>query len=188
MARLFFAVAVSPGIASRLRALEVDLARLEGADALRFMLPEQAHYTLRFLGALSEERHDAAARAGALAAREAKAFDVDVETSGVFADERRPHTLWIGAGRGAADLVALAAGLSAALFREGFPKEERAFVPHMTLARAKRRLGPATLASFLSAGSEALGRLRVHEFKLFESRPSRSGAVYVPLASFRLHS
>lgn len=188
MARLFFAVAVSPDVGSRLRALADELARREGAKALRFTAPEQAHYTLRFLGPQSEERREAAARAGAVAAREAIPFDLDVESSGVFPDERRAHTLWIGAGKGAPQLVALAGRLESALAAEGFAAEDRPFVPHMTLARVKRRLDRATIASFVSAGSRPLGAVRVDEFKLFESRPTPSGALYVPLVTFRLRS
>lgn len=188
MARLFFAVALSSSISARLAALEQALASREGAQALRFTPPGQAHYTLRFLGPQSEERERAAVRAGAVAATQARPFDVEVETSGVFPDPRRAHTLWIGVGNGAAGVAGLAAALEDALFREGFPKEDRPFVPHMTLARVKRRLDRATVESFLSAGSQPLGTLHVDEFKLFESRPTGSGAVYVPLATFRLRT
>ncbi|HEY3593034.1 MAG TPA: RNA 2',3'-cyclic phosphodiesterase [Polyangiaceae bacterium] len=185
MARLFFAVATDPAMAGRLRAVQDRLAAHEAAGALRFSVPEQAHYTLRFLGEQGPERREAATRAAMESARLTAAFEVVVDGRGVFPDERRAHTLWIGVDRGVADLSALARRIDERLAGEGFEKADHTFVAHMTLARIKRRLPADTIRSLL-ATSEPLGTMRVDEFALFESRPSPRGAVYVALEKFRL--
>jgi 2'-5' RNA ligase len=153
---------------------------------LKFVRAEQAHYTLRFLGEQPPERRDAAVRAAIVAARAAKPFELELEKLGVFADERHAHTLWIGAGTGRAELFALASLLEGALSHEQFAPESRPFVAHMTVARVKRKLAPATVRSLLSTPAEALGKLAVGEFVLFQSRPGKDGALYVPLETFQL--
>src|SRR5947209_7211908 len=101
MARLFFAVGVSRDVAAALGSISLGLARAPVADCLRLIDVEEAHFTLRFLGEQTSERRAAAVRAGRAAARGAAPFDVELLGLGVFPDERRPHTLWIGAGKGA---------------------------------------------------------------------------------------
>src|SRR5438445_10970974 len=118
MARLFFAVGVTPEIAAGLRSVCAALETSVAASCLRFIDLEQAHYTLRFLGEQAPDRQAAAVRAARVAARDALHFDVAPESLGVFPDERRAHTLWVGAGRGAHNLVAPAARLAAALHGE----------------------------------------------------------------------
>jgi 2'-5' RNA ligase len=183
---LFFAVAVSSEIAARLQASQRVLAEHDAASALRFSVPEQAHYTLKFLGSQDAERRDAATRAGHLAASRASPFELGAAMLGVFPDERRAHTLWIGAGKGAAELTTLANGLDSILAGSGFPREDRPYVPHMTLARIKQRLSATHVRSLLAARTSPLGTMWVEEFALFESQPSPRGAVYVPLETFRL--
>jgi 2'-5' RNA ligase len=186
MARLFLAVAMDPSLAPRLVPVQSKLVDCAGAGALRVSSQRQAHYTLRFLGEQPAARKEAASRAATIAASQSKPFDLAPETLGVFDDERRAHTFWIGAGQGKAELAALADVLESALTTEGFAPEKRAFSAHMTLARTKRRLSPAIVRCILALRFESIGSMRVDEFSLFESRPSPDGAIYVPLETFRL--
>jgi 2'-5' RNA ligase len=186
LARLFFAVEVPPDLAEALRIVQAKLERHFAAPAFKMVRPEQAHCTLRFLGELSAERQIAAARAGQAAAVRASPFDFAVETLGVFPDDRRAHTLWIGAAAGANELIALAASLDASLADEGFAPEARPFVPHLTLARIKSRIAAATLRALLQDEHATAGALRVESFSLMESRSGKDGVEYVRRATFRL--
>jgi 2'-5' RNA ligase len=97
--------------------------------------------------------------------------------------------LWAGIGAGAGALGALAATVETALAAIGFPREERAFSPHITLGRVRdpRRL-PA-LAEALAAGAAArFGQVKVDEVALMRSDLSPRGARYTPLAGCRLSS
>jgi 2'-5' RNA ligase len=186
VARLFFAVGVSPQISSRLAALQLTLGQGGCGAWLRFAPPEQAHYTLRFLGEEPEERQAAAARAGRATMTLASSFDLVLQSLGVFPDERRAHTLWIGASQGAEQLVELAAALDANLVKEGFSPQDRPFVPHLTLARLKKRIRASSLEALLKTSVEPIGSLRVDRFMLMESRSTGSGVRYVRLEDFRL--
>ena len=186
MARLFFAVGISGDAARALGSLSSRLEESAIRDCLRFVAIEQAHYTLRFLGEQSPERQASAVRAGYLTASGARSFELVPHTLGVFPDERRPHTLWIGVGRGSVEMKALAERLGAALAAEGFSPEARPFVPHLTLARVKRRPPAAAMRALLAKPHEAIAPLRVEAFTLMESRSSPSGVRYVPLETFPL--
>jgi 2'-5' RNA ligase len=186
MARLFFAVGVSREVVSALETLGSKLRRCGAAEWLRFTEPNQAHYTLRFLGEVPSSREVAAVGAGRAAAARSGPFELSLGALGVFPDERRPQTLWIGAGAGASELVAVAASLEMELGRAGFPPEPRPFVPHLTVARVKRRLPPPAMRALMNEPMGTTGSLHVSSFMLMESKPSANGVRYVSLETFPL--
>lgn len=185
MARLFFAVEVSGEVSVALRSLQARLEKTPAAVALRFTDPDQAHYTLRFLGEESSERQVAAVRAARVAAARASRFELTLQTLGVFPGDRHPHTLWIGVGRGAAEVVELASLLEASLVGEGFSAEDRPYVPHLTLARVKGRPPTGSIRHLLDDAVETIGSLNVESFSLMESRSTPSGIRYLRLEAFR---
>ena len=186
LARLFFAVGVSPEVASALRSLVSKLRGGAGAEGLRFVDVDKAHFTLRFLGEQGPERQAAALRAGKFAAAEMDAFDLAIGTLGVFPDERRPHTVWAGATNGASRLAELARRLEQRLVLEGFPDETRPFVPHLTVARVKRRPRADALRALLARQPDTVASQRVESFALMESAPDGGGVRYIPLETFPL--
>jgi 2'-5' RNA ligase len=188
MARLFFAVGVSPGVVSALELLGEEVKNSRIAGCLRFIDANQAHYTLRFLGEVLPSRRLDAVRAGRAAADGASPFDVSLEGLGVFPDERRPHTLFIGAGAGAPELSGLASRLERELAEVGFAKETRPFVPHLTVARVKDRPPSSAVRALLTEPRKNIAALRVARFMLMESRPSASGVRYICLETFSLEN
>ena len=71
--------------------------------------------------------------------------------------------------------------------RLGFAPEQRAFAPHLTLARFKSpRSEPAIEAFIEQHGELSLGRFEVSEFFLFESKLSPRGAEYRKVARFEM--
>lgn len=160
--RLFFGIYPPPEVLAEACALR-DLARPLVPSA-RWIEDEKLHITLQFLG-----EHETDERA--LAAAETIApppFAISVGGLGDFG-----HVLWLGVHE-AEPLVALAHELGRALVREGFVLEDRAYHPHLTLARVKRPHTPV-----LNGRTRAFV---VREFHLIESR----GGQYLTRASFTL--
>ena len=188
MARLFFSVGVSRDVASGLRKLQAQMGPRLPREGFRFVEADQAHYTLRFLGEEPIERQTAAIRAGHGAALGLASFVVMLEGLGVFPDVRHAHTLWIGAGRGSAELITLATRLEAQLLEHGFSGQDRLFVPHLTIARIKRRIPAAVLGGVLQTPLQPVGRLTVESFALMESHPTSRGVRYLAVETFRLES
>jgi 2'-5' RNA ligase len=67
----------------------------------------------------------------------------------------------------------------------GFPREERPFTPHLTLARFQvPRPQPALEAALAQHEAAFLGRFEASEFFLFESKLSPQGAQYRKVVRF----
>jgi RNA 2',3'-cyclic 3'-phosphodiesterase len=187
-ARVFLAVGVSVDVADAVARLQGALAQGAPAGLFRFGDAAESHVTLRFLGQRSGEEQERIARVSGAVARASSPFTVAFGGLGVFPDPRRPHTLWLGLTQGSAALVELAARLEAALAEAGFAPEGRPFVPHLTLARIKRRPEPALMKQLLGGSIGATRAQAVESFALMESRATGAGVRYVPLRVFRLET
>jgi 2'-5' RNA ligase len=149
----------------------------------RWTRPEGIHLTLKFLGEISDEQ--------ALQCTEALAgcvpfepFSVEVSGFGFFPDTLRPRVFWAGV-QAPPDLSRLAEQAETAMEKVGFAREQRAYSPHLTLARFKiPRPQPALRALVERQVEMNLGRFEVTEFFLFESKLSPHGAEYRKVARF----
>src|SRR5207244_7542987 len=95
-----------------------------------------------------------------------------------------PRVLWAGLVAGREALAALADTVDTALGRLGFLREDRAFSPHVTLARVREpRRAPALADALASEATPSFGRVAVREATLMRSDLSPRGARYTPLAS-----
>lgn len=129
-ARLFFAIRPPPAARDALAATARRLAREHGG---RPVTAGRVHLTLCFIGAVSPERLDAL-RAAASRVRAAP-FALRVDRLGAFP---RVEVAWAGCVVPPLPLLALQEQLAGSLAQEGFAREGRRFVPHVTLVR---RLG-----------------------------------------------
>lgn len=157
------------------------------AVGLAWVRAENLHLTLRFLGEVGPETLGRVREAVEVAATARAPFPVEVEGLGGFPSGRPPRVVWAGVGLGAEGLVGLHAALEAALAVRGIPGESRAFHPHVTLARARDRRGPARLEGVLGAGPR-FGRMRVAALHLMRSELGYGGSRYSVLGTAPLCS
>jgi 2'-5' RNA ligase len=110
------------------------------------------------------------------------AFELAVRGCGAFPRSGAPRVLWIGTGEGTAAMVESHAALARRLAPLGYAPEERAYSPHVTLARVKDpgRAGRAVRQALTEEPAEC-GVTVVNTFTLFRSRLSPHGATYEPL-------
>ncbi len=186
--RVFLGVGISAEVAGAVARLQKELARSAPVGLFRFVDAEQAHVTLRFLGQRSEEEQELIVAAASAAARATVAFALAFGALGVFPDERRPHTLWMGLAEGRSELVVLAARVESQLAAAGFAPEGRPYVPHLTLARVKQRPSPDLMKHVLGVARPDTEVQPVESFALMESRPGGAEVRYVPLRTFRLEN
>jgi 2'-5' RNA ligase len=149
----------------------------------RWTRPEGIHLTLKFLGEISDAQVEEVT--GALAALGSfEPFPVEVKGYGFFPNARRPRVFWVGVEAPPA-LGELARRVETALEKRGFAPEQRAFTPHLTLARFPAPRPQPALEALLERQAEAeLGRFEAAEFFLFESKLSPQGAQYRKVARF----
>ena len=176
MHRLFVAIRPPEAICDLL----ID-AMDDSAD-FRWQDDEQLHLTLRFVGEV--ERPVANDLGDALSRIRAMPFELRIAGVGRF-EQRSAGALWA-AVEPKAPVAALAAKIERVCQSVGLEPERRAFHPHITLARWKGRRTREVQAYIERAAGLSSDPFGVDEFILFESRLSRHGAHYEPVASYAL--
>ncbi len=186
MIRAFVAVPVEdPVVRRRLAGARSLLPELRG---VRWVPEGQLHFTLKFLGETEEERV-VAARAATVRAAASASFRLVLQGLGAFPPRGPARVLWAGCGEGAVELSALARAVEEAFVAEGFPREERPFSPHLTVARVKDPDAGRRLARLLpSVPPEPFGAVAVSGLVLFRSELTSRGAEHAELLRVALES
>jgi 2'-5' RNA ligase len=179
--RTFIAVSASPAMRQSAQKL-ADLLRAAAGD-VKWVAPENLHWTLQFLGDVGELEIPSVCMAVSNAVTDVDSFDLEARGAGAFPAADRPRTLWLGAGSGAQAMVALHASIQKQLDRLGYRGENRRFVPHITLGRAGRKGPPRPLVRELAGLAEYDGgSMLVDEVTVFASRLGPDGPSYEVLA------
>src|ERR1700680_860316 len=179
--RLFVAMDIPEDVRSSLAALAAKLR--PACRNARWVRIEGLHVTLKFIGETSPEKGEAIKLA--LAAVPCRApISINFRGLGLFPNERRPRVLWAGIESGS-ELAELAAAVETSLDPLGIAREERAFSPHLTLARFDTPRGLDDLhAAIEKAGPLEFGGTTTKEFHLYQSVLKPGGAEYTRLATF----
>lgn len=191
--RLFVALDITDDIRSRIQRFIEGVSGF--APDARWVSPESLHLTLKFIGEKPEQSLEEIK--AALLSISSEPFEIAFRGSGFFPGPKHARIFWIGVEAGP-ELAAIASAVDEALVPHGVPKENHAFSPHITLARAtpsvKHYKGGVENRGFdllrhkLAAFSiPEFGSMTAREFFLYESRPSSSGGPkYVKLSGFEL--
>jgi len=179
MPRLFIAVELSDAIKRALASFQEDLKK--EFQGMAWVRTPAMHLTLRFLGDVAEEKTGEVKAVMAGAAADRETFGIEVAGPGVFPGWKEPKILWIGVRSQDRVLVGLARSLEARLEKIGFPAEGREYVPHLTLARVKGRLGPQRKKLeevFRFHQQRIFGAQKVGEIVLIKSTLTPEGPLY----------
>jgi 2'-5' RNA ligase len=176
MHRLFVAIRPPGDVRDRL------IDAMADSPELGWVADDNLHLTLRFIGAV--EGPLAEDIAAALGRVRCERFELRIDGLGRF-DRRSGGALWAGVAP-REPVAALAAKVERACQSAGLEPERRAFHPHVTLARYRRR--DAAAADAFAERNRALvsPAFAVDRFILFESHLSRHGAHYEAVASYPL--
>lgn len=176
MHRLFVALRLPAAIRSLL------LAVMGGVSGARWQREDQLHLTVRFIGEV--DRHLAKDVHAGLGAVHHPSFELAVNGLGLFDRRGAPETVWAGVAP-SEPVQSLHKKVDQALVRVGIPPDQRAFLPHVTLARLKPSSG--TVRNLIeSSGGLVSPPFRIDRFVLVESRLTPEGAVYSDIETYRL--
>src|SRR5687767_13940565 len=168
MHRLFVAIRPPEPIRRQL------LGAMGGISDARWQSEDQLHLTLRFIGEV--DRHRAGDVHAALGAIHHPRFEIAVNGLGTFDRRGQPETVWAGVAPHE-PLKALHKKVDQAIARVGVEPEQRAYLPHITLARLKRSSG-SVRGLIEEAGGLRSEPFQVDRFALYESKLTPEGAVY----------
>ena len=178
MTRLFVALELPDQVRKALAGLQ---SPLPGA---RWVKAGSMHLTLAFIG----EADDARQRAIETALKPiiAAPFSLCLCGLGRFPPRGLPRVLWTGAAPDG-EVVALANSIRSALVNVGLTREQRAFKPHVTLARFRQAPPGDDIDRFLNRFSTfATPAVDIDSFHLYSSNLRSSGAKYRIEATFPL--
>lgn len=178
MPRLFVALELPEDIKLSL----APLAR--GLGDVRWLLPEQQHLTLRFIGEVDKGEMEDVVEG--LASVPGAPFALRLSGIGHFPPRGEPRVVWAGVEK-SEPLKRLKQSVDRALERIGLPADGRKFIPHVTLARLRRPPSPHRLASWLASHSlYRSATFEVRDFQLYSSWLGPDGAEYTLEAAYEL--
>ena len=169
--RLFLAVRPPASVTDQ---LEVFIGpRREAEPALRWAQPEHWHFTLAFLGEVSDDGTDRLIEHLTPIAHQIKSFELTMGGAGCFPHPAAAKALWLGAPAGATELEALARRCRPAAARAALHVEGGRFLPHLTVARSNRGVAARRWLELL----DTFGRFswQVTDFVLIDSELTRGG-------------
>jgi 2'-5' RNA ligase len=175
--RLFTAIDLP---AEMLEKLGEYLARLRPLAKLHWSPVENLHITTKFIGEWPEARIEAMNTA-LRGVKPTVPIEIAVRGTGWFPDAKRPRVFWAGV-EASESLGVLADSTEKAVAALGVAAEERAFSPHLTLARVK---GAERVDGLRKAvGDPDFGCFQASSFFLYLSLNGK----YSKLAEFSLTS
>jgi 2'-5' RNA ligase len=188
--RTFIAIELDEALRAAIGRVQAKLKRLVRPGSVKWVASESIHLTLKFLGDTPSGRIPAIEAALQVACRGSSAFEFTVEGRGCFPNWHRPRVIWVAVREKGKFLARLQEDVERHVAPLGWPTEDRAFSPHLTLGRIAQgadrndaaEIGQAVERSVV----ELIGVQRVTAVSLIRSELRPTGAVYTRLLSVPL--
>jgi 2'-5' RNA ligase len=186
-ARLFLALDIEKRVIARLQEIPRTLGSI--CAGARWVNADAMHLTIKFFGLLPLG-DVAAINTGVLRVMERySCFSGTVSGVGGFPILERPRVLWAGVHDESGTIAGFGDEMLAELAEQGFGEENRKFVPHVTLARFKRR-APLDLDAVTRVlpdyETHPFGETSFDRLVLYSSELTPAGPVYRVVSSWEL--
>ena len=173
------------------------LARLRNAmkrdehKFVKWVSPDGIHLTLKFLGNIPSKRVTEITEAIEEVTQEISPFHLEISGLGAFPSLKQTRVFWVGIVGEVDKLLKLQRNVDSALAVLGFAKEERPFVPHLTLARLRPGASPLERRNFGELVGSTIFEdkypIEVEAVSLMRSQLTPTGAVYTRLSAVGLN-
>jgi 2'-5' RNA ligase len=187
--RSFIAIELPEEVREGLARLKKELERDEH-KFVKWVDPGGIHLTLKFLGNIPSKRVAEITEAIEEVAQGISPFHLEISGLGAFPSLRQARVFWVGIGGELDKLSKFQQDIDSALAALGFAKEERSFVPHLTLARIRQGASPMERRTFGElVGStvfEDKYHVEVEVINLMRSQLTPAGAIYTRLLAVGL--
>ena len=188
--RTFIAVELDETLRIAIASVQEKLKRQVPPGSVKWVAPGGIHLTLKFLGDTPSARLTDIQAALLAACAGFVASEFGVEGQGCFPDFRRPRVIWVAVKDRGQALARLQAAVERHISPLGWPTEERAFSPHLTLGRISRGADSQAAAAVGRAVEksviERIGVQRVSTVSLIRSDLQPTGPIYTSLLNVPL--
>jgi 2'-5' RNA ligase len=184
--RTFAAIELSQPVCERVRRYIEQLKSAVSECNASWSRVENIHLTVKFFGDIEQTKVERISTAASRTVNTSRPFEIRVTGTGSFPSLSQPRVLWIGIEDPKQQLANLQSRFEDECAAEGFAKEERAFRPHLTIARIRKPEGARRLAEVnKELGFEPMP-LVVNELVMFRSELSSQGSKYSILSQHNL--
>lgn len=177
--RLFIAAPLSEKTKKKISLWQQDIDD-KTSGKIKFVKPENLHITLKFLGDVEEEEKDKIISSlGSL--EEKNSFKSDIQTVSAFPDIKNPKILVAKLINNQEILQGIFSELENELSKLGFKKEDRYFIPHITLARIKDNRGRDSIVDWFDSKARTKFNkisFEIDKICLFQSILKSEGPIY----------
>jgi 2'-5' RNA ligase len=179
--RTFFCLELPESVKEEARSVGQSI---DSPAYVKWVSGENLHITLKFLGDIDGGRvEEIRGRAEGVASR-AESFEMEIDKLGGFPNSGFPKVIWLGSNSPPESIFKLHKDLDESLFGLGFEKEDRDYVPHVTLGRTKddddgkiEQLGQ----QLEELNFDRSWSVPIEELTLMQSELRSDGPVYTPL-------
>lgn len=177
-------LAINPPADVRRRVWEATAPLREVSPDVAWIPEPKVHLTLKFIGAMPEERVAPLTEAMADIARTHFAPMVHLGTVGAFPSFRRARVIWLGV-EPEPKLELLHHDVELACDKLGHELDGRPFRPHLTIGRVRRPLNDDTLKALRMTGKRIrfTDEFFARTIDVMESVPGPDGSKYTVVAS-----
>lgn len=155
-----------------------------GVKGIKWVVPDNIHLTIRFLGDLDKKEIEAVKEVLAGVAGSMPPFSLSAKGIGAFPGLTRPRIIWIGLTGDLARLLELHLKVEDRLEAMGMEKEERRFKGHLTIGRVKGKIDALRFIESAKALTDfETEPFSVNQIILFKSELKPAGPIYT-----RIHS
>ena len=153
------------------------------AGGIKWSDEKKLHVTIKFIGELKEEALPRATSALQDAAQEVQPFEMDISGLSGFPPEGVPNVLFAAVRDSTGALHTLQSAVEDVLAKElDVDREDRDFIPHVTLGRVKKKGFCPPLEKLRGQLQDThFGAVPVDEMVLIKSELTPDGPIYTPL-------
>ena len=181
--RAFMAVEVDTELVDKISEIQKNLA--EANAQVKFVEPENLHFTFKFLGDISPEKAESIINMAEEKTKNYSPFDIKIKGTGVFPNMGYIRVIWLGVEEPGA-FSKMQEDFDQDFVKMGF-KKERSYIPHLTIGRVKGVQNKELLVTIVKELQNIeVGTMNVDKLVLKESELTPVGPIYTDLKEIHL--
>lgn len=181
--RAFLAVDLDESLQDKISEVQKQIGDVNAQ--IKFVEPENLHFTLKFLGEISKEKAEKISAMIEGKIGNYAPFVISIKGTGVFPHPGYVRVVWLGV-EDSGPYSRIQRDLDEEFVKMGF-KKERSYVPHLTIGRVKGAQNKEALLSKINELEDVvIGDMNVDQLVLKESELTPAGPIYTNLKEFKL--
>ncbi len=165
--------------------IEIQKMLAEANALVKFVEPENLHFTFKFLGDITPEKAEAILDMAEKKVKEYSPFDITIKGTGVFPNLGYIRVIWLGV-ENPGQFSKIQEDFDKEFVNMGFTKE-RSYIPHLTVGRVKGVQNKELLVSIVKELENIeVGTMKVDKLILKESDLTPVGPIYTNLKEIYL--